>query len=238
MPHPLIEVCVDSAEGLAAAIKGGADRIELCAALAVGGLTPSRGLMEMAAASPVPVYAMIRPRDGDFAYTAADVEVMLADIRAARHAGLAGVVFGANTPDGNLDLTVMNALVSASSGMGQTLHRAFDMAPDLDQALEEAIALGLPRILTSGSATTAIKGAAALERLFARAAGRIVIMPGSGINGRTVGALRHLPMTEIHASCATSVPTAANAAALGFTGPSRRQTDADEIAALRAAFAD
>ncbi len=238
MPQPLIEICVDSPEGLAAAITGGADRIELCSALAVGGLTPSRGLMDMAAASPVPVYAMIRPRDGDFVYGASDVEVMLADIRAARDAGLAGVVYGANNPDGTLNIPVLRALAAAAHDMGQTLHRALDLAPDLDQALEDAITLGLPRILTSGGATTAIKGADRLERLFARAAGRIVIMPGSGINARTVGALRHLPLTDIHASCAISTPAAAAAVALGFSGPTRRQTDAREVRALRAALAD
>jgi copper homeostasis protein len=238
MAIPLIEICVDTAEGLAAAIEGGADRIELCAALSVGGLTPSRGLMAMAVASPVPVFAMIRPRDGDFAYSAREVAVMLADINAARDAGLAGVVFGANLADGGLDLAVLRALISAAQGMGQTLHRAFDLAPDLDQALEDAIALGIPRILTSGGAVTAIKGVAALERLCAQAAGRTMIMPGAGINARTVGALRHLPLAEIHASCASNLAVAAKAVDLGFAGPTRRQTDAAEVRALRRALAD
>ena len=237
MSKPLIEVCVDSAEGLAAAKDGGADRIELCAALSVGGLTPSRGFMEMAVRSPVPVFAMIRPRDGDFVYAARDLAVMLADIVAARDAGLAGVVFGANHADGRLNLSVMRDLVAAAHGMGQTLHRAFDLTPDLDQALEDAIALGMPRILTSGGHATAIKGAGALERLFARAAGRIAIMPGSGINARTMGALRHLPLTEIHASCAVATPVEQGAVALGFAGPTRRQTDAAEVRALHAALA-
>lgn len=236
MPHPLIEVCVDSADGLAAAIDGGADRIELCSALSVGGLTPSRGLMERAARSPVPVFAMIRPRDGDFVYAARDVAVMLADIDAARNAGIAGVVFGANLPDGRLDLAVLRDLIAAAQGMGQTLHRAFDLAPDLDRATEDAIALGIPRILTSGGAITAIQGKAVLQRLFARAAGRIAIMPGSGINARTVAVLRHLPLAEVHASCSASVPVAERAVALGFAGPLRRQTDAGELRALRAAL--
>jgi copper homeostasis protein len=237
MPAPLIEVCVDTADGLAAAIEGGADRIELCAALSVGGLTPSRGLMATAAASPVPVFAMIRPRDGDFVYATRDIAVMLADIDAARDAGLAGVVFGANLPDGRLDVVLLRDLIAAAQGMGQTLHRAFDLAPDLDRALEDAIALGLPRILTSGGAATAIEGATVLQRLIARAAGRIAIMPGSGINARTVGVLRHLPLSEIHASCAVERPVAHGAVALGFSGPMRRETDAAEVRALRAALA-
>jgi copper homeostasis protein len=132
---------------------------------------------------------------------------------------------------------VLRDLIAAAQGMGQTLHRAFDLAPDLDQALEEAIAIGLPRILTSGGAATAIEGATVLERLIARAAGRIAIMPGSGINARTVGALRHLPLAEIHASCAVERPVAQGAVALGFSGPMRRQTDAAEVRALRAALA-
>lgn len=236
MSVPLIEVCVDGVEGLAAAIAGGADRIELCAALSVGGLTPSCGLMEIAARSPVPVFAMIRPRDGNFAYTTAEVDLMLADIGAARSAGLAGVVFGASNSTRTLDLPVLRELVGAAHGLGQTLHRAFDLAPDLDQALEDAIALGIPRILTSGGAATAIKGVAVLQRLFDRAVGRVVILPGSGINARTVGALRHLPLTEIHASCAIAMPVAEPAVALGFAGPTRRQTDVAELRALRAAL--
>lgn len=237
MPVPLIEVCVDSADGLATAIAGGADRIELCAALAVGGLTPAPGLMALAATSPVPVFAMVRPRDGDFVYSARDVDVMLRDIRAARDYGLAGVVFGANRADGVLDLAVMRDLMAASDGLAHTLHRAFDLAPDWEQALEDAVSLGIRRVLTSGGATTAIRGTATLEKLYARAAGRIVIMPGSGINARTIGALRHLPLTEIHASCATTVAAAARAVAMGFALPTCRQTDADEVRALRTVLA-
>lgn len=238
MRGPLIEVCVDSPEGLDAAIAGGADRIELCAALAVGGLTPSPALMAMAARTLVPVYAMIRPREGDFVYGANEVAVMLADIAAARSSGLAGVVFGASHADGTLDLSVLQDLVAASQGMGQTLHRAFDLAPDLDRALEEAVSLGLPRVLTSGGAVTAIEGAATLARLYTRAAARIIIMPGAGINARSVAALRHLPLAEVHASCATAIPMAPRAVALGFSGPTRRQTNAAEVRALRTALAD
>jgi copper homeostasis protein len=238
MPPHLIEVCVDSVEGLAAAIAGGADRIELCAALTVGGLTPSAGFMAAAAAAPVPVYAMIRPRDGDFVYSVADVSVMLADIQAARVQGLAGVVFGANHSDGRLDLAVLTDLIAASEGLGVTLHRAFDLTPDKDRALDEATALGIPRILTSGGAMTAMAGRATLESLFQRAAGRITIMPGSGITPQTIGALRHLPLAEVHASCARCHPVAAGAVALGFSGPERRLTDAGVVRGLRAALAD
>lgn len=238
MPGPLIEVCVDSAEGLAAAIAGGADRIELCAALAVGGLTPSAGLMALAARAPVPVYAMIRPRDGDFVYGLAEVEVMLTDIQAVRDAGLAGVVFGASCEDGTLDLAVLRDLVGASVGIGQTLHRAFDLVPDQERALQDVIALSIPRVLTSGGARAAVDGRAQLARLFDLANGAITIMPGSGINAETIHALRHLPLAEVHASCANAIAVAPAAVALGFSTPTRRQTSAAELRALRAALSD
>lgn len=238
MSVPLIEVCVDSAEGLAAAIDGGADRIELCAALALGGLTPSPGLMSLAARAPVPVHAMIRPREGDFVYSAAEIGQMVADIAAVRQAGLAGVVFGACRPDGMLDQEVLASLVASSTGLDLTLHRAFDLAPDKDAALELAIDLGFSRVLTSGGATTAVAGALTLARLLELAAGRICIMPGSGISATTVGILRQLPLREIHASCATAISVNPTAVSLGFSGPMRRQTDRVALQALRAALAD
>lgn len=109
----LLEVCVDNVEGLRAAVEGGVDRIELCSALEVGGLTPSRGLMSIAptVASGTPVYALIRPRSGDFVYSAAEVTVMLRDIDAAREAGIQGVVIGANTEKGDLDVHTLEALL-------------------------------------------------------------------------------------------------------------------------------
>ena len=238
MPVPLIEVCVDSAEGLAAAIDGGADRVELCAALALGGLTPSPGLMALAARAPLPIHAMIRPRQGDFVYSAAEIGQMVADIAAVRQAGLAGVVFGANRADGMLDQEVLASLVAASTGLDLTLHRAFDLAPDKVAALELAIGLGFSRILTSGGATTAVAGAIPLARLLELAAGRIGIMPGSGISAATVGSLRHLPLREIHASCATAISVNPTAVSFGFSGPMRRQTDRVALQALRAALAD
>ena len=123
MARVLIEVCVDCAEGLAEAVAGGADRIELCSALEVGGLTPSVGLMRTASGCGVPVYAMIRPRAGGFGFSQEDVAVMLADIAAAREAGLAGVVLGAMRGDG-LDGAMLGTLTVAAQGMGTTLHRA------------------------------------------------------------------------------------------------------------------
>ncbi len=144
-----LEVCVDTAEGLDQAIRGGADRVELCSALALGGLTPSPGLMRLAARRGA-VMAMVRPRAGGFVPGPDEMAQMEADIAAARAAGLAGVVFGASLPDGRLDLAAMARLVAAAQGMEVVLHRAFDLCPDPDAALEQAVALGVTRILTSG----------------------------------------------------------------------------------------
>jgi len=229
MARVLIEVCVDSAGGLAEAVAGGADRIELCAALDVGGLTPSAGLMQAAARSPVPVLAMIRPRAGDFVFSEAEVAIMLADIATARAAGLAGVVLGASLPDGRLDRAILARLTEAATGLDLTLHRAFDLVPDLGAAIDLAVDLGFRRILSSGQAASAALGRAGLERCFALAGGRIAIMPGSGVSAETVPDLQGLPLTDLHGSC--SVP--GRAAPLGFGAP--RQTSAARVRALKAA---
>ncbi len=232
----LIEVCVDDAQGLAAAVAGGADRIELCAALSVGGLTPSAGFMELATRCAVPVFAMIRPRARDFVFDASDIAQMLADIAVARRLGLAGVVLGASLPDGQLDRAMLTTLVTAAGPMGKTLHRAFDLTPDPFAALETAITLGFDRILTSGQAPTAAKGAPLLQRLCNQGAGRITIMPGSGITADTVGALSHLALTEIHASCAAACPQSGPPVSFGFAPPTLRRTDAARVLALRKAL--
>jgi copper homeostasis protein len=227
MARVLVEICVDSAEGMAAAIAGGADRIELCAALALGGVTPSAGLMAVAAKARVPVVAMIRPRAGDFVFTPDEVAVMEADIAAARRAGLAGVVLGASLPDGRLDQPLLARLVAvAGPDMGLTLHRAFDLCPDLAGALDIAKTLGFQRILTSGGAPDAVQGLPVLQDLFARAGGDITIMPGAGITAATVPAiLSALPVYELHASCGVADPPQGKVASLGFAGPTPRRTD-------------
>lgn len=235
----LLEICVDDALGLDAAIAGGADRIELCSALELGGLSPTPGLIALAKASPVPVYAMVRPRAGDFAFDDGDVSAMLAEIDAVREAGLAGVVLGASHADGALDHATLSRLARHAEGLGTTLHRAFDLAPDFAEALDIAIALGFERILTSGGAVTAPEGIDTLAGLFARAAGRIAIMPGSGVKAETAGALRAaLPLTQVHASCAVPGPAPhPRAITLGFCPGPRRQTSVAAVQALKAALA-
>lgn len=235
----LLEVCVEDIAGLAAAIAGGADRIELCSALAVGGLTPSAGLMAAAAQAPIPAYAMIRPRAGSFVYSADEFAVMKGDIDTALRVGLPGVVLGASLPEGQLDHEMLGALVTHAKGLGKTLHRAFDLVPDVEEAVELAISLGFERILTSGRAKTAVEGITVLEQAIAIAAGRISIMPGSGANIETIGALwPRLAISEIHASC--SIPQAETderLLAFGFSAPTTRRTDTATVRALKAYFA-
>jgi copper homeostasis protein len=232
----LLEVCVEDANGLQSAIAGGAGRIELCSALALGGLTPSPGLMQEAARSPVPVMAMIRPRAGGFLWSAEDLRQMKADIAAARAVGLSGVVLGASRPDGRLDEWMLSTLMAEAAGMETTLHRCFDLTPDKGQALDSAIALGFDRVLTSGGAVTAPEGAALLRTLMDQADGRITVMPGAGIRPETLPALAHLPLREIHASCSMPEPEVAAIAALGFGPPQRRVTSEPVVRALKAAL--
>lgn len=228
-----LEVCIDSAEGLAQAVAGGADRIELCAALALGGLTPPTGLIELAARCGVPVVAMIRPRAGDFVWSEVEVDMMRTEIATVRAAGLHGVVLGASHPDGRLDLPVLRRLVAASQGLELVLHRCIDLTPDMGRALEEAVALGFHRILTSGGEITAEAGASRIAALVMQAAGRITVMPGSGVNPGNAGLLKGLGISEIHASCSAQTPVSGRAVEMGFAPPLRRQTDANAVRALR-----
>ena len=236
----LLEVCVDSPEGLLAAVAGGADRIELCSALAASGLTPTPGLMQLAATVPIPVYAMIRPRAGDFRYSPAEVEAMLADIDATREAGLAGVVFGASDAAGALDEALLARLCAHAAGLGVTLHRAIDVVPDFEAALEVAVGLGFERILTSGGALTAQDGAERIAVLVAQAAGRIGVLAGCGVSARNAGEIvRRTGVTEIHGSCSRAVGGAGllpRELALGFVDPAERVTDKAAVAALVAAL--
>lgn len=234
----LLEVCVDSAEGLAAASEGGADRIELCSALDVGGLTPSRGMMALAARAPVPVYAMIRPRAGDFVFDAANREIMLGDIDVARESGLAGVVLGASRVDGSLDINLLAALAERANDMGRTLHRAFDLVPDPIEALERATSLGFERILTSGLAVKAGDGVPVLRHLVEQAEGRISIMAGSGITPSNVADIvAETGVREVHASCRLSVISSDDALIrFGFAAQPDYRTSAEIVSQVRRAL--
>lgn len=233
----LLEVCVDDLAGLEAAIEGGADRIELCGALALGGLTPSFGLMEVAGTFDIPCHAMIRPRAGDFVFSEEEIDVMLADIGAARNAGLAGVVLGASLPDDRLDRRVLQMLAKEAEGLDRTLHRAFDLVPDIAEAVDIAVKLGFARILTSGGATTAMDGMAGLKQAIDAANGRIAIMPGAGISAENAPAILQLGVKELHASCSSPIPVTPNRMeAFGFVPDIVRHTDAAKVRALKLAI--
>lgn len=235
MAGRVLEICVDDAAGLQAAIDGGADRIELCSALALGGLTPTPGLMALASKSPVPVYAMIRPRSGDFVFSATEIEMILAEIDHVRACGLAGIVIGISQPDGRLDGAAMQQLVDHAHGLGVTLHRAFDLVPDFAEAIDTAVALGCERILTSGGARTVLEGIEALDEIVRLAAGRISIMPGSGVTAYNAAAfIVRLGVTEIHSSgSAPREPASGKIVGLGFDAATRKATDAATVATLK-----
>jgi len=236
-PAVLLEVCVDEVAGLEAAVEGGADRVELCSALALGGLTPSLGLMEIAGTFDIACNAMIRPRAGDFVYSDEEIDVMLADIEAARNAGLAGIVLGASLPDGRLDRLVLQTLVKAAEGMDMTLHRAFDLVPDIPEAVEIAVKLGFSRILTSGGARTAIEGLPGLRDAVDAAKGRISIMPGSGVSASNASEFLTLKVTELHASCSVPLEAGSNKSRdFGFQSNAARRTDAEKVRALKSAM--
>lgn len=231
-----LEVCVDDADGLAAAVEGGADRIELCAALAIGGLTPTAGLMALAGPPRVPVYVMIRPRPGDFVFGAGDLDMMRRDIDAVRDAGLAGVVLGASRADGQLDAAMLRRLTGHAAGLGLTLHRAFDLVPDFKDAIEMAVELGFERILTSGGARSAPQAIEKLAELVALASGRLSIMPGSGVTLDTVDALlENLSVSEVHSSCSIREPAHdRRLVSMGFVAEDRRRTDVATVRAMKA----
>ncbi|PXA83597.1 hypothetical protein DMC47_42905 [Nostoc sp. 3335mG] len=245
MGRRTLEICVDAAAGVQAAIAGGADRIELCAALALGGQTPSAGLVEAAlnTARPagVAVHAMVRPRAGDFRYDADEMALAMREALALIAQGVDGLVFGA-ARDGALDEPALAEWMAAVRAAGRpvslTLHRAIDVVADPVAAVDVAVALGFDRILTSGGAPTADDGAATIARMVERAAGRCAIMAGSGVrpdNARRL--LRATGVAELHGSASVAVADAdPGAAALGFTTPPPRRTDEATVRALRAAF--
>lgn len=235
--RPMLEVCVEDVAGIEAAIAGGADRIELCAALAVGGLTPPASLIAAAAQAPIPVHLLARPRDGNFTYSAAEAALVASDIRAAAEAGLAGVVIGASRADHRLDAAMLAGWIAVARGrerpLSLTLHRAFDLCPDPMTELEIAIEVGFDRILTSGGAPKAMDGRETLTALVRAAGDRLTILAGSGIDEMTLPPILDTGVREVHASCRRPQGMAdAQEIAFGFqTGP-RLATDPAAVSAL------
>lgn len=187
MARPLMEACVGSYASCMTAAKGGADRLELCANLVIGGTTPSPALAEQVLRDcSVPVNVLIRPRFGDFLYDDMEMDQMCREVETFRALGVNGVVIGALTPEGDLDMEKMKRLMDAAGDLDVTLHRAFDMTRDPMKSLEDAIALGCKTILTSGQAPSAPAGIRLLGELQEQAAGRITIMAGSGVKSGNI----------------------------------------------------
>lgn len=196
-----LEVCCADIESVWAAKEGGAHRIELCEALELDGLTPSEELIRQTIATGMPVQVLIRVREGNFVYSPEEVETMAASIRLAKELGAHGVVIGALTPEGQIDKPAIARMMEEAEGMSVTFHRAFDVCRDPLQALEEIIALGCHRLLTSGQQHSAFAGIPLLRQLTTQAAGRIIIMPGAGVNPQNaMHILTETGATEIHGS--------------------------------------
>ena len=205
-----LEVCCADVQSVRAAMEGGAHRVELCEALEVDGLTPSAEMMAEAIGLGIPVQVLIRPRQGDFVYDEAEVQSMLEGIRQAKRLGANGVVIGALKPDGSIDEETVRRLVAEAKGLSITFHRAFDVCARPMEALEQIIALGCHRLLTSGQAPTAEQGIPLIKRLVGQAAGRLSIMPGSGVNpGNARLILSETGAREIHGSLRQGAHTSA-----------------------------
>jgi copper homeostasis protein len=226
----LLEICVDDAQGLHACIEGGADRIELCSSLSLGGLTPSVGLMQFAAKSHVPVFAMIRPRAGDFCFSDNELAIMCDDIAAATGSGLAGVVLGVANDDHTLNINALNKLSEVAGGMGKTLHRVMDTLTNPLVALDQIIDLGFDQVLTSGCKPSVDQGLDMLASLHDRAQGRIDIMAGAGLTPPMVSKIHRRARIEMfHASCRRPKKIGEPFCSLGFATPNLFETDANLI---------
>jgi len=204
-----LEVCIDNIESLHYAQQGGATRIELCSSLALGGLTPSFGFMKQAARlSSIPVYAMIRPRQGDFLFSSQDIEIMLEDIHAAKQSSLQGVVVGVLDAQSQVDSDVLRSLIKAARGLGVTFHRAIDQCIDPMAALDSIMAEGCERVLTSGMQATALDGAGMLARMVDYCGNNLSVMAGAGVTANNVDEIvRRGGVQEIHLSGKSTRPS-------------------------------
>lgn len=236
-----LEICTGDPVGIEAAIAGGADRIELCSGLAEGGLTPSIGAIRYAVSRPVTVNVLIRPRSGDFVYSREEIDLMVADIEEAVRCGADGIVVGALTPDGDVDMDACRRFIEAAQGRNATFHRAFDVCRNPFQALEDVISLGFDRILTSGQSADALRGCDMIRRLHDKAAGRIRIMAGAGVKPENAAEILTLSRCDdLHASARSLIPSGmaqnsgeASMGSADTSDGSRMATDRNVVAQLK-----
>jgi copper homeostasis protein len=237
--QPLLEIAAGSLASALAAQEGGADRVELCSSLAEGGITPSRGMLEVVRDRVrIPVYVLVRPRGGDFLYDDADFDMMRRDIKICVQLGFEGVVIGALDADGAIDPRC-RVLVEEAGKLGVTFHRAIDASADLGRSLETIIALGCERVLTSGGCANAMKGAQAIAGLVGQAADRIAIMAGAGIRSQNLAEVAWLSRAhEFHGSARAVRRSAMRYfnPALQDLSPDTDQTSVEEVRAMRQAL--
>jgi copper homeostasis protein len=240
MTEVLLEVAANSLASADAAQQGGAGRVELCAALELGGLTPSHATIALVRERVrLPLYVLIRPRAGDFLYDDDELETMRRDIAVCATLGCDGVVLGVLDARGVVDTARCRVLVDAAAGMGVTFHRAFDLAAEPRRALEDVIALGCERVLTSGGQASAEQGAGLIGELVCQAAGRLVVMPGAGVRaGNVVALAASTGAREFHASARQLRPSAMRHRPEALTGMQHGEwrSDVAQVRALVAAL--
>ena len=246
--NSMLEICIDGVASAHAAAAGGADRVELCANLPEGGTTPSAGMIHaVRSAFTGGLMVIIRPRGYDFLYSQDEMQIMLHDIRVARELGADGVVVGCLTLDGRVDARSCEQLLSAAGPLDVTFHRAFDMTCNLNEALEDVIALGIKRILTSGGWPDVPAGISVIANLVRRSAGRSSIMPGGGVTEENLAEIvQATGVREVHLSARHAVPSG-----MEFRNPNcsmgahskeheyeRREASAEKIRVAKKALAD
>jgi copper homeostasis protein len=206
----LLEICVDSVESAAASERGGADRVELCAGLPEGGTTPSAGMIAAVRKKiAIGLNVMVRPRGGDFCYSTDEFGIMQRDILIAKQLGANGVVFGILNTDGKVDSGRIRQLIDMARPLKVTCHRAFDMARDLEEALEDLAEVGVDRVLTSGGKKSAVDAMPTLKQLVQQAHGRLSVMACGELSIANVKAvLAYSKISEVHAGLGTSVTSA------------------------------
>lgn len=206
----VLEICAFNLPAALVAQRAGADRIEFCSGPEEGGVTPSAGLIRVAREKlRIPLYPIIRPREGDFLYSEEEFRIMLRDVEYCKQVGCDGVVIGMLLADGSVDQARCARLVETAYPMGVTFHRAFDRAADPFGAMEAIIAIGCERILTSGQRPVAMEGALLIAELVRKADDRIAIMPGSGVRASNVAELAaKTGAVEFHTSARVARPTA------------------------------
>jgi copper homeostasis protein len=236
----LLEIIASTVDDCLAAESGGADRIEMCAAIATGGLTPSLGtLIEAKQRVRIPIMVMVRPRAGGFCYSEADFDVMLRDAKTLLANGADGIVFGILRSDGTIDTDRCRKVLELAGSKQTVFHRAFDVVPDPTRALDELIDLGFTRVLTSGQQKTALEGRDLIGQLIARAGERIEVMPGGGVRLHNVQQIvQATRCTQVHLTAFTAqIDPSTSTAPLCFGGvpgsPSSSYEKADREAVRR-----